>query len=367
MVQRVFVHPGPPKTGTTYLQTLLYANVDSLRRQGVLMAGSQRANFNAANDLRETRSRRGKTVPKGAWDRMCGLVREYDGDAVMSCERYSLLHAPHVQRIVDELDEREVHVVLTLRDVAAVLPASWQEALKNGSSTTWADFCDRLTTDPAALRRVSRAHFALRVWSGVLPPDRVHVVTVPPPTAPRTLLLERFCEVVGVDPDRLAVQEAPRANTSLDLVGAEVVRRLNASADVDLSPQTHHSEIKKFLTAQVLATKRRADRPRLTGAAFAAARAESEQLYGRIEADGLKVVGDLADLTCTPVPDDDASAEPDKDAVIDAAVEAIGALADRSAQRGLQIRSLRRAARQRRAASSKPRRWRSSWPLRRGR
>lgn len=339
MVQRVYLHPGPPKTGTTYLQSLLYANENSLLPQHVSMIGSQAAHFAAANDLLRARSRRGRKVPEGAWPRMREAVLGYDGHAIMSCERYSLLHGSEAQRVAEDLSDAELHVVLTLRDTASVIPARWQEALKNGSSTTWSDYCDRVSRDPKALSRVTRTYSSLRRWATVLPAERIHVVTVPPTTASRTLLLERFCEVVGVDTAQLATLEAPRSNRSLDLVGAEVVRRLNASADVTLSPHVHHAEIKTFLSSEVLSRTHRAERPRLTLAAFKAARVETERIIGLIKGEGIPVVGDLADLSSAEPPDD-APATIEPDAVIDAAVEAIGALAQRSVRRGRRLKAL---------------------------
>ncbi len=39
MANRIFLHIGAPKSGTTYLQTVLWANRENLRRQGLLMPG----------------------------------------------------------------------------------------------------------------------------------------------------------------------------------------------------------------------------------------------------------------------------------------------------------------------------------------
>jgi hypothetical protein len=345
LVRRVFLHPGPPKTGTTYIQSLLYANREWLRGNGLLVVGSQAAHFNAANDLLGTTSRRGAKVPVGAWDAMAARVRRFDGDVVMSCERYSLLRAAQVRRVAADLADCDLHLVLTLRDVATVLPARWQEGLKNGSGTSWTDFCEEMATRPNALRRVSRAHSSLQLWSALLPPEKVHVVTVPPSSAPRTLLLERFCEVLGLDPTALATLDAPRANPSLDLVGAEVVRRLNADHP-GLSPQAHHEEVKAFLVGRVLAATPRGERPQLTEAAFTAAHAESARIADLVRARGLPVVGDLGDLTCARAPEPRAGAQrPDPEAVTAAAVAAVAALVARSARRSRRINALKRGRR----------------------
>ena len=62
----------------------------------------------------------------------------------------------------------------------------------------------------------------LERWSVIAPPERIHVVTVPPSGTPPEVLLERFCSVIGVDPAALD-REVPRANESLGQVQAELL------------------------------------------------------------------------------------------------------------------------------------------------
>ena len=116
MTQRVFLHPGPLKTGTTYLQSLLYANRASFLAQGVTIVGDQGSHYRAANELMRRKSLRTRQVPQGAWKRTRAAVLRAPGNVVMSCERYSLFRVEHVRRVLDDLADREVHVVLTLRD-----------------------------------------------------------------------------------------------------------------------------------------------------------------------------------------------------------------------------------------------------------
>ena len=78
MAQRVFFHIGLPKTGTTYLQTLMWNNRDELRRQGVLVPGeSNRVHLWASGVVREDPNldRRGPEA-KHAWDRLVAETPE---------------------------------------------------------------------------------------------------------------------------------------------------------------------------------------------------------------------------------------------------------------------------------------------------
>ena len=337
MTRRIFLHPGPVKTGTTYLQSLLYANRGPFLAQGITIIGDQGAHFRAAAELMRRQSLRMSTIPEGAVANMRAAVLRAPGDVVMSCERYSLFGADHVRRMLEELAGREMHVVLTLRDLTAVVPARWQEGVKNGGTTTWTEFQEQIADGPAWLRKMTRARNTLDAWGPAVPPERIHVVTVPPPGASRTLLFERFCEAAGVDPSRMETFEASRDNPSMDLVSTELIRRINAQDDTELSGHVQHSEIKVFL-ARKLAEQSRG-RPELSAAAFRAARLESQALVEQIRASGFHVVGDLEDLTSTPSPAaTDAGVDVDAEELLDAAAIALAALAERSGTRGLRLR-----------------------------
>ncbi len=337
MTQCVFLHPGPLKTGTTYLQSLLWANQEPFLAQGVAIVGDQGSHHRAANELTRRKSPRATQVPQGAWNQMRAEVLRTPGNVVMSCERYSLLRVEHVRRVLDDLADREVHVVLTLRDQVAVLPARWQEGIKNGGTATWAQFQERIAGNPAHLRKMTRAMSTLETWAAAMPAERIHVVTVPPPSAPRTLLFERFCEALGVDPTRLETFEAARANPSMDLVTTELIRRVNAQDTVKLSGHAQHYEIKMFLALELTAQNR--GRPELSAAVLDAVKGESQALARRIETGGFHVIGDLNDLTSsTSSAPTGTGVEVNPEELLDAAAVAVAALAQRSWVRGRRLR-----------------------------
>ena len=98
----------------------------------------------------------------------------------------------------------EIHVVLTARDIARQVPAEWQERLKHQGRMRYGKFVRRVQKPRSAMGRsfwqVQGVTQVLERWSRQLPPDRVHVVTVPQPGAPHGELWRRFCRAVDVDP-----------------------------------------------------------------------------------------------------------------------------------------------------------------------
>ena len=68
----------------------------------------------------------------------------------------------------------------------------------------------------------------LERWAAAVPAARVHVVTVPPPDAPRPLLWTRWCEMLGLD-DSTFDHDVHYANESLGAAQAALLHRRQAA------------------------------------------------------------------------------------------------------------------------------------------
>ncbi len=329
---RVYLHVGAPKTGTTYLQSVLFRNRSRLHAAGVLYPGETAdAHFRATLDLRGLRFG-GYDDPavEGAWEWLARRVRHFDGESVVvSHELLAGALNEQVDRALDDLGDTEVHVVLTARDLGRQVPAVWQEMVKNNQTLSYPRYLQQLTG--ARKGRGARIFWrqqdtaeVLERWSQRVPVERVHLVTVPPPGERSSLLWERFCSVVGLAPGDY--DSAPlRANASLGLADAELVRRVNAALDQRLTWPDYAPLVKGRLAEQVLAG--RADSPRAEVPAelrgwFDEVAAE---IIDKVSLRGYDVVGDLAELRPVHGADDASSAAPPEQ-VADAAAYALAEL-----------------------------------------
>lgn len=345
--RRVVLHVGVPKSGTSFLQATLRANADRLRGAGVAFPTQQHKGlFHAALEL--TGNHPGWGVPqrrvKGSWARLCREARAFEGTTVFSNELFSNANRAQVEAALRELHGLEVHLVVTARDLARQLPAEWQEGIKHGRGLRFKPFLDRML-DPERSHEHARKFWRhqdlaelLERWGADLPAERVHVVTAPPPGAPRDLLWRRFCAVIGVDP---ALAEFPEvgANTSLGITAIDVLRRVNKRIRRGDNPPLLRRTVKQSLVNGAL----RQDRsPRVTTPEDLLPRLTeiTDGWVKAIEAAGYDVVGDLADLT--PRPAEGAPADhrvPVRDAR-DLAVEAVAVLAREVATLRAEVREV---------------------------
>ena len=340
-LRRIFVHVGAPKTGTSFVQDILFTQQEALREHGILYPADRHdAHFLAALDLMDLPWGGLEREATGRWDQLAAQVRAWPGTAIISHEILGTASRVQVKRALDSLGHGdpgvEVHVVMSARDLARQIPAEWQENVKHRRTVRYGKFLKRLQ-DPRRASRVAQWFWGVQEvpdvlarWAGSIPPERVHVVTVPPPGAPPLLLWQRFAGLFGIDADRFGPTN--RANASLGVPESAMVRRLNKRLN-DVLPNHHYrSLVREFLVHQNLSGRNASPRLALPPAVHSWAtdlnRAWVEELSRR----GYDVVGDLEELVPgepRPYVDPDAC---DEQQVAEAALDAL-ALMTREAAR----------------------------------
>src|SRR5262245_36560765 len=135
MAKRVFLHVGTPKSGTTYLQAVLWQNADALKRDGLLLPARFSLHYAAAKGVttRTALKRELDVDVERAWGRLARLSKRWEHDALISHEL--LAPATHDQARAAKRrlgKDTEVHLIVTVRALHRQLPASWQEQVKSG-------------------------------------------------------------------------------------------------------------------------------------------------------------------------------------------------------------------------------------------
>ncbi|MGZ4443374.1 MAG: hypothetical protein ACXVXC_09445 [Nocardioidaceae bacterium] len=309
--RRVLVHVGAPKTGTSFVQDLLFQNRDALAAAGTLYPADRfDEHFLAALDLMDLQWGGLERQAVGAWDRLAERVRGWDGTVVISHEILATASRQQVRRALDSFGDAEVHVVLSARDLVRQIPAEWQENVKHRRAIPYAAFLDKIT-DPARKGALASWFWGVQEvpdildrWGATLPPGHVHLVTVPKPGAPRHLLWERFAQVFGLDPGAYTVTEV-RANPSLGAPETAFLRRVNKRVNHGVLANHHYREfVRELLAHQTLSLRNGASRLTLPPDVRDWAEELSEQWIAVLAERGYDVVGTLADLRPDPVPVD---------------------------------------------------------------
>lgn len=364
-LRRCYLHVGLPKTGTSYLQSILWQSPEALAEQDLqMLPHSEPATFHMMLALR------GQLDPAmdppaafEAFERFRDEAnRAICTRALVSQELLGAAKPGQIATLLEALDQYEVHVIVTVRDLAGFAPSAWQQHVKARGVKAFHEYLEDLAGMGSGRPAPSYdLHGVLDRWGAQVPPERMHVVTVPKRGTSERVLLERFCSVVGMDPDALNTRTTS-LNTSMGLVQAELLRRVNVALGDRLPHRRagYREQGKQFLAGEVLHPQ--PGEPARVPKQLADWCVEaSQQLVARLEGSGYDLVGDLQDL----VPDEADFADDDqtvRDAeLLEAATQALATVLDkRHAERQDLARLRARLREQQRLVEelSKPRAWR---------
>jgi hypothetical protein len=277
---------------------------------------------------------------QGSWDAMVRRVRRAGGTTIISHEILAPAPAGPIARLKEDLGhgETEVHVVYSARDLGRQAPAGWQESVKQGRRWKYGRYLTKVREGRAWFARAFDLPTVLSAWGNGLPPERVHVVTVPHAAAVEAepdLLWRRFCRAFGIDP-AWAPEDSERVNTSLGSAETQVLRSLNERIGRSTRDNPGYDAlILGMLADETLGGQR--SRPILLPPKFHAwARERGEAWVEWLEQSGVDVVGDPAELVPEPWPEGQTFRHPDRvssKAQLEAALDALAAMTEEAASR----------------------------------
>jgi hypothetical protein len=333
MSRRVYLHIGAPKTGTTYLQDRLALNAASLAEHGIHFPGRAPLvspglfHFRAALDLlgQDWGGEPGHAA--GNWDALAKRVRRKSGTVIVSHEILAPARPEVVARAMADLEDSEVHIVYSARDLGRAVPAAWQESIKQGRRWTYRKFLRKSRRGKPWFFRAFDLPSVLATWGSGLPPERIHVVTVPhrpdrvlhdPEAPPRPAeatpgdpLWLRFCEVFGIDP-AWAPRDSDRINPSLGAAETQLIRHLNGRLDRVTRREASFDALIREMLAQDKLVGRNSAPVRLPPGLYDWAERVSERWIDYLQQSGVDVVGDFDDLRPVRPPEDARWHDPDR-------------------------------------------------------
>ncbi len=298
------LHIGPHKTGTTSLQSAFHVGRREAAAQGVHYAGPNRQPMQAAHAITGKPSpyADGKTPPRSRWR---DLVREVEGAAakrvIISSEGFADADDDGIRTVVADLGGDRVHVVVTLRPLASILPSQWQQYVQGGMTLAYEEWLDAMLNQPPGSVSPSfwvrhRHDELVRRWAAVAGPSNVTAIVAD--EAERDRQLRLFEHLTGLREGTL-VPEKDLSNRSLTLPEIETVRAFNIAFRSEGLGTMLHTKVMRFGGAEHL--KRRtpgADEPRIETPAWALERAYAigREIVDGIAASGVRVIGELESL-----------------------------------------------------------------------
>jgi hypothetical protein len=185
--REIILHVGPPKTATTTIQRALEHSKRELAQANVHAITGY---FRVTVQLKQEQSASRPAHAADHWTPFVKQITEARADRVIfSNEIIAYLEEQTVSKIAEALGPTRLRVVIGIRSISELIPSSWQESLKHGSTVGYEEFLHALfdPTPDSSTSAIKQAH-EFRVaqdaaavaarWAAVLGADRVTGFTV---------------------------------------------------------------------------------------------------------------------------------------------------------------------------------------------
>lgn len=300
----ILLHIGVHKTGTTTIQDAFAHNRTELKSLGVSYPGTGQAHRNVASSAMQRplgwRTAGAHLPDPQLWENFVHEAEQFDGITVCSSEFFAESTPEIAQRIIDRIGVENVHVVITLRNFAKILPSAWQQILKSGYEFGYIHWLNNvLGTDPLEPKSEvfwnrHRHDEVVTRWANIVGKQRVTVVVVD--DIDRESIYRDFESLTGLPAGTLLKNRSTSLNRSLTRAEAELLRRVNEAVGggkgwKPYSDEVHDGLIKGMVEGRVPD----ANEPKLQTPQWALDRAaEYAATYVEaIRASGVNVLGDL--------------------------------------------------------------------------
>jgi hypothetical protein len=250
------------------------------------------------------------------WDSLVRDIRAAsDQRVVLSSEFFAEADDATARRVIADLGGARVHVVVTLRSLARILPSQWQQYLQNGFDFRYLEWLEGILSEPPrtptpGFWRRHRHDALVTRWVAENGPENLTVIVLD--ESDRLMLLRVFESMLGL-PSGFLVPEERAANRSLTAAEAELVRLLNGEFSRRDWPHRDYGRFMRYGAVEHMKEARRPspDEPRIATPSWAQARAAeiSAEMAAGIEALGVNIVGDIASLSKLPADEPDPVAD----------------------------------------------------------
>jgi hypothetical protein len=302
------LHIGPPKTGTTSLQSAFHSSRAAIAAQGVHYAGASRHSASAILAVTGRRSpyEEDKSPPMRRWHALVRDIRGAGNHRVVLSSEYLAGAEPNaIATIVRDIGAPDVHVVVTLRPLAALMPSQWQQYVQGGLPVSFDAWLEAMLNKPAGGLTPSfwmrhRHERLVARWAAVVGAANVTVIARADPDP--ELVLRSIERMTGLRAGTL-VAERDLVNRSMTLPEIEAVRAFNIEHRSQRLGKALLSRVMHFGACQYLKRiEPDATWPRIEMPQWALERVApiSTEIVDGIAASGVRVIGDLEALAQVP-------------------------------------------------------------------
>jgi hypothetical protein len=308
------------KSGTTFIQHGILAKLDELTAAGWCYPMQFAPARGAINHERATYGLVGTEIPwvdqatqlqmQPQWQKLKAEIDQTNLPILLSAEALAVMLEPGIKLLLSQLPKREIKIVITARDLARVMPSSWQQSVRNGRTYSYDEYFDRIKrAKELPLTESVGSNFwrsyelseVVARWSKFVPLENISIVTVPRKQGADSLW-SRFISATGLPLTKSEpIFDDKRAHTAISWPEAEVLNELNQKWQQEKRPTKLRNQLRRRIVQEGF--QQRSDRGRsigLTAPWLELAKSWADADVAKLLTANVQIFGDASDLRVDP-------------------------------------------------------------------
>lgn len=313
-MKKLIIHAGFHKSGTTALQESFHSYRKSLRELGILYPRiGTKAHHRFAWALTQRpwgwNKRGGERVPENTWKQAAKRINNAKEEKVLlSSEFFSELDSEKIKKIRNDIKNRNVQILFTVRPLAKLLPSSYQQYLKYGITAEYEEWLHSVLDNPGESKinpTFWKRHFHGKVvtrWVEVFGSTNVTVLIVN--EAEPTFLFDEINKYLNLSAKTLQAAESG-SNRSLTMEEISLLLELNRKFPKDREWDEYQVFVRNgYIRELTDHTKPAADKERLLTPQWAVEKANQigREIKDELVKSGVTIIGDIDSLENAQIP-----------------------------------------------------------------
>ncbi|NQZ04538.1 hypothetical protein [Idiomarina sp.] len=222
MKKKLYLHIGPHKTGSTYIQKRFFDDQEEIKSFGYAYPATCLEPLWGHHKLVEA-FQRGDTQELG--DIKADFAK-YSENLIISSENFDRLDEQQIESVRTLFSNYDIHIIYVKRRADDLIVSSWQESIKHGGMQSWQSYIFQHTVRPFS-SEVINACRVLDRFKAVFGRDSISIIDFDGVKRENRDLFIEFKNLIGLKEWEKPVSKS-QVNRSMPYWKAEIIRGLNA-------------------------------------------------------------------------------------------------------------------------------------------
>ncbi len=216
-----FLHIGPHKTASTFIQKTLFNNKD-------ILAKNEKTYFEMPDQGDWGHHKLADSLRHNNDDLFQGIIKRTQktiGDLIISSENFDSISLSQIKKLYSSFDFNSPRIIYYKRSAKELLLSTWQENIKHGETYSWRYYLSENLMRPFNSNVLNGGQI-IEKYESVFGSDSISIIDFHSAMKQKYGIMTEFLKVLGENPHDYSIYEK-KVNQSLSFIDVEILRTLN--------------------------------------------------------------------------------------------------------------------------------------------